>query len=236
MKGGYQILNLSTVTVGTKTKTKGSFEQAKGNNGKPVMVLTPDNQRVFAEVVESSGDYILAYLGGDGSTYTVLVEDDDNVTITKQESDATIATKVAALETAVGDVTDLDTTSKEVVGAINEVKGKLAYSSLTFTPQYAYSASATFKVEKFGRIVVMTGSANSTDLPHTQATLYTLPEEYRPTKSVEMSGYIDANNKDIYMGVSIGSDGNIVKLADTGTEWASSPIPFKHTFVWMAQE
>ena len=105
-KGGYQIIDLSNVTVGTQATIRGIYNKVGGNNTKPIMIITPDGQRVFAEVKAGTNKYVTAYLGADGATYTVEISNANEVDITKQESDASIATKVAALE-----LSDLDPNS-----------------------------------------------------------------------------------------------------------------------------
>lgn len=106
-KGGYQIIDLSSVTVGTQATISGIYANVGGNNGKPVMIDTPDGQRVFAEIKAGTNKYVTAYLGADGATYTVEISNANKVDITKQPSDATTSAKVTALETRVGvDVID----------------------------------------------------------------------------------------------------------------------------------
>lgn len=88
MKGGYQLIDLSSVTVGTQATIAGIYDRAKGNNGKPLMIKTPNGQSVFAEVNEGTNKYLSAYLGADGSIYTVEITNADKVYIKKVVSNA----------------------------------------------------------------------------------------------------------------------------------------------------
>ena len=88
MKGGYQLIDLSSVTVGTQKTIAGIYDRAKGNNGKPLMIKTPNGQSVFAEVKAGTNKYLTAYLGADGSIYTVEITNDNKVNITKKTSNS----------------------------------------------------------------------------------------------------------------------------------------------------
>lgn len=96
--GGYQIIDLSSVTVGTQATISGIYDKAGGNNGKPLMIVTPDDQRVFAEVKAGTNKYVTAYLGADGATYTVEISNANKVDITKQESSSELDGRVDAIE------------------------------------------------------------------------------------------------------------------------------------------
>lgn len=98
MKGGYQIIDLSSVTVGTQATISGIYDKVGGNNAKPIMIITPDSQRVFAEVKAGTNKYVTAYLGADGSTYTVEISNANAVNITKQESSSELDGRVDGLE------------------------------------------------------------------------------------------------------------------------------------------
>lgn len=97
-KGGYQIIDLSGVTVGTQATISGIYDKVGGNNKKPIMIITPDGQRVFAEVKAGTNKYVTAYLGADGATYTVEISKANKVDITQQPSDATTSAKVDAID------------------------------------------------------------------------------------------------------------------------------------------
>lgn len=112
MKGGYQIIDLSDVTVGTQATIEGIYDIAGGNNGKPFMVITPDGQRVFAEVKTGTNKYVTAYLGANGSTYTVEISKANKVDITKQESSSDLDERVDDLEDRMN---ANQTTSAEIV-------------------------------------------------------------------------------------------------------------------------
>lgn len=101
MKGGYQTIDLSSVTVGTQKTIAGIYNRAKGNNGKPFMIKTPDGQSVFAEVKAGTNKYLTAYLGADGSTYTVEISNANKVDITKNESGAETDARLDAVEAIV---------------------------------------------------------------------------------------------------------------------------------------
>ena len=98
MKGGYQILDLSNVTVGTQATIDGIYNLVSGNNEKPLLIVTPDNQRVFSEVKAGTNKFVSAYLGADGSTYEVEIKSTNKVDITKVPSDAETAEKVEEIE------------------------------------------------------------------------------------------------------------------------------------------
>jgi len=96
--GGYQIVDLSTVTIGTQATISGIYDKVKGNNGKPLMIVTPDDQRVFAEVKAGTNKYVTAYLGADGATYTIEISNANKVDITEQESSSELDSRVDDLE------------------------------------------------------------------------------------------------------------------------------------------
>ena len=98
IKGGYQIIDLSLVTVGVQATVSGVYGKAQGNNGKPVMIKTPDGQSVFAEIKTGTNKYVTAYLGADGATYTVEISNADKVDITKQESSSELDGRVDDIE------------------------------------------------------------------------------------------------------------------------------------------
>lgn len=82
MRGGYQIVDLSNVTIGTETKVDGVYKTISGFDGKPVFIITPNTSGVFAEFTENSGMYIGAYIGSNSHLFTVSIISSDQVTIT----------------------------------------------------------------------------------------------------------------------------------------------------------
>lgn len=81
MRGGYQIVDLSKVTIGTETKVDGVYKTISGFDGKPVFIITPNTSGVFAEFTKNSGMYIGAYIGSNSHLFTVSIISSDQVTI-----------------------------------------------------------------------------------------------------------------------------------------------------------
>lgn len=102
MKGGYQILDLTGATAGSPVEVKGIYKAAASNNGKPVLILTNDGQRVYAEIAEDDGDYITCYISAEGKTVNITIEPDDSVTTVVSDPGASIT----GLEQAVNELSD----------------------------------------------------------------------------------------------------------------------------------
>lgn len=84
MKGGYQIIDLSKVGE-TPTTIPGAYDAFKGANGKPVLIITPDGNEVFAKVKEGTlGTYEASYIDGE-KVYSVVVDSVNNVLIEEIE-------------------------------------------------------------------------------------------------------------------------------------------------------
>lgn len=113
MKGGYQIIDLINATAGNPVTIAGVYNTVKGNNGKPVMILTHDGQRVFSQVLEDDGDYLLTYLSGEGKTVKIKIEDTDAVTTTIEDDAASIEALTEGLN-EINTRVDADTLGNEV--------------------------------------------------------------------------------------------------------------------------
>ena len=91
LKGGYQILDLKKVpfTSGTSEKIPGAFNALEHSNGKRVivsgLVIDGDSTIAFPDIttifLKNSGSYSNTFVVGE-MTITILVENDDDVTIT----------------------------------------------------------------------------------------------------------------------------------------------------------
>lgn len=102
MKGGYQIIDLSKATAGDPVNIKGAYEAASKTNDKPVMIITADGQRVFAQMKKDGSDYKTTYITGDGYTISVKIESDDDVTLTSTNEGGSIE----LIEQAIADVNE----------------------------------------------------------------------------------------------------------------------------------
>lgn len=81
MRGGYQIIDLSTATIGFESIISDVYQTIKHFDGKPVFIITPNTSGVFAEFTENNGMYIGAYIGSNSHLYTVSIISSNRVTI-----------------------------------------------------------------------------------------------------------------------------------------------------------
>ena len=90
MNGGYQTLDLRKATAGDPVTIKGSYASVKGSNGKTILVEDKDEQEVFAQSKEVSGDYVITYISAEGKTVKVTITDEDSVTTVIEDDSASI--------------------------------------------------------------------------------------------------------------------------------------------------
>lgn len=124
MKGGYQILDLTGATAGSPVEVKGIYKAAAGNNGKPVMILTNDGQRVYSEIAEDDGDYITCYISAEGKTVKVTIESDDSVTTVIADDAASIEALTQGLNEVSNTVSGL--TNEEGTGTVDEIDDRIS--------------------------------------------------------------------------------------------------------------
>lgn len=121
MKGGFQILDLSGLTVGTEAAVNNAFKTAEGFNNKAILVLPPAGGSVYCQLNKSSDNYVGAYVGADGATYNIVIKPNNNVTVTKTEavteSELTpITSSIMSIGGQVEDLQNNDTTGSSSIG------------------------------------------------------------------------------------------------------------------------
>ena len=188
MKGGYQILDLTGATAGSPVEVKGIYKAAAGNNGKPVLILTNDGQRVYAEIAKDSSDYITCYISAEGKTVNITIGSDDSVTTVISDPGASITGLEQAVnelndnKAAKSDITDLECTgTKNTTGNtipagkyfyLNDVlcKAKAAINNnADFTLNTNYEAVTVDEELNSSEVDLLLGTTSATTLTWAQA-------------------------------------------------------------------
>lgn len=128
-KGGYKIIDFEgTELSSTAVEILGIFEQIMDNYEKPILV---SGVILDGELQDDAYADVKGLIAADLSKYLELTVYGGVITVT-EDGDVTFAGSKtpAELTTEIGDLEDLETTEKEsVVGAINELVGRIVYSS-----------------------------------------------------------------------------------------------------------
>lgn len=152
MKGGFQILDLSGLTIGTEAAVNNAFKTAEGFNNKAILVLPPAGGSVYCQLNKSSDNYVGAYVGADGATYNIIIKPNNNVTVTKTE---------AVTES---DLTPITASIMSIGGQVEDLQAEVDdFKKYYFVDSSSLSKDTPFTVPSDG-IVTLTrprGSANS---------------------------------------------------------------------------
>lgn len=141
MKGGFQILDLSGLTVGTEAAVNNAFKTAEGFNNKAILVLPPSGGSVYCQLNKSSDNYVGAYVGADGATYNIVIKPNNNVTVTKTEAvtESELTPITSSIMSIGGQVEDLQTDVNSIKTDVNNFKKHSLGTAVGLTDGSDYS-------------------------------------------------------------------------------------------------
>lgn len=120
MKGGYQIIDLSTAEVDSSTTIEGLYDKMASSNGKAILIKTQDGGSVFAKVDQVGASYVSTYIDGQGHSYGVVVTNGDNVTVTEVDGIGDLSAIQMELNNLSDGIENL--TNSEGTGRVDELE------------------------------------------------------------------------------------------------------------------